>query len=619
MRFARTAFLAGLAASSLCVSVARANVVADSGPDQRAAFDVPVVLHGTGSNGTPGHPLTYLWQQVSGEPLEMIGQDRVTAMIISAETAGTFVFRLTVSDGTDTASDDMSLTVVPRSGRRLYVDNQLFNNTTTYSIANRNSSGTDGLGYKTIQEAADASQPGDTILIRGGTYPDAYSASGVYKRVAYITRSGTATAPIRYQNFNGEHVVLTGFGFEDRDLNNDGYADGPTYPPKRETLFLVEADYIQVFGLEFTNSQQEGLVVSGSFCYAEECSSHDNWLWNFEIKHGRNSNVMQGTVFRWVEGYRSRHANGFQFTMDTHTTNLTTVCAAVDGLFYNNGYQPDGSKVLPLASDPAGGGNSDGSGSEKYFADKATPEVDNWGPGNFIIRNINYHNADDGIDTSLADSLIEDNMSLLNGPEGTKGFKMLRNVRGMTYRGNLAYKNFSVGFELRPRIGTDISVIQNTSIRNNSQGILILTLGTNWNVQNNVCGFNGIRDFAAAQVPPGGRNWAKDGVGVLPNLRGDPQLVNDDVVIDPGVPGNSRVLHRITAIGRQIRQAFSPKPGSGLIDAGTMIPGYHCPRADDDPVSPMPKSDPRRHWYGTAPDIGAFEFKPHPSGRNLSH
>ncbi|MCF7762164.1 MAG: hypothetical protein K9N62_00670, partial [Verrucomicrobia bacterium] len=52
------------------------------------------------------------------------------------------------------------------------------------------------------------------------------------------------------------------------------------------------------------------------------------------------------------------------------------------------------------------------------------------------------------------------------------------------------------------------------------------------------------------------------------------------------------------------------KAGSGLIDNGQIIPGYHCPRADDDPVSPMPKNAPGRHWYGIAPDIGAFEYQP---------
>jgi hypothetical protein len=54
----------------------------------------------------------------------------------------------------------------------------------------------------------------------------------------------------------------------------------------------------------------------------------------------------------------------------------------------------------------------------------------------------------------------------------------------------------------------------------------------------------------------------------------------------------------------QVRRALSPRPGSGLIDQGQIIPGYHCPRADDDPTSPM------KNAPGRAPDIGAFEFAP---------
>ena len=60
----------------------------------------------------------------------------------------------------------------------------------------------------------------------------------------------------------------------------------------------------------------------------------------------------------------------------------------------------------------------------------------------------------------------------------------------------------------------------------------------------------------------------------------------------------------------QIRPAFTPTAASGLIDAGRVIDGYHCPTADDDPITPADPNDPRRHWNGAAPDIGAFEYDP---------
>ena len=42
-------------------------------------------------------------------------------------------------------------------------------------------------------------------------------------------------------------------------------------------------------------------------------------------------------------------------------------------------------------------------------------------------------------------------------------------------------------------------------------------------------------------------------------------------------------------------------PGSGLIDSGTVIPGYHCATVGAHPGENC------REWYGSSPDIGAFE------------
>ncbi len=46
-----------------------------------------------------------------------------------------------------------------------------------------------------------------------------------------------------------------------------------------------------------------------------------------------------------------------------------------------------------------------------------------------------------------------------------------------------------------------------------------------------------------------------------------------------------------------------PAPNSPAIDNGTWIQGYHC-------TSPGPNSSGCREWYGSAPDIGAYEYNP---------
>jgi hypothetical protein len=55
---------------------------------------------------------------------------------------------------------------------------------------------------------------------------------------------------------------------------------------------------------------------------------------------------------------------------------------------------------------------------------------------------------------------------------------------------------------------------------------------------------------------------------------------------------------------------FSLESNSPAIDNGTFIDGYHCARADDNQTDPYPAGDTScRHWYGAAPDMGAFEYE----------
>jgi hypothetical protein len=56
----------------------------------------------------------------------------------------------------------------------IYVDNRLSANITdaSYSITNRDNSGSDGKAYKTVQAAVNAMNAGDHIILRGGTYQE---------------------------------------------------------------------------------------------------------------------------------------------------------------------------------------------------------------------------------------------------------------------------------------------------------------------------------------------------------------------------------------------------------------------------------------------------------------
>jgi hypothetical protein len=74
----------------------------------------------------------------------------------------------------------------------------------TYYVSTGGSDGADGQSlsspFRTIQHAADAAGPGDTVLVRGGTYRETVTPP----------RSGTASDPITYKPYNGERVTISG-------------------------------------------------------------------------------------------------------------------------------------------------------------------------------------------------------------------------------------------------------------------------------------------------------------------------------------------------------------------------------------------------------------------------
>jgi hypothetical protein len=83
----------------------------------------------------------------------------------------------------------------------LYVDGQIATaSCTTYNPTARNCSSGSARAYKTLAGANAAVQPGDVVLMRGGTYNERVSPA----------RNGTATDPIVYTRIGTEQVLITG-------------------------------------------------------------------------------------------------------------------------------------------------------------------------------------------------------------------------------------------------------------------------------------------------------------------------------------------------------------------------------------------------------------------------
>jgi len=114
-------------------------------------------------------------------------------------------------------------------------------------------SGTNG-PFRTLQRAAYAVKPGDSVQIRGGVYQ---ATSG------WVT-DGTASGPITITNYNGEKVIIDG--------------NGHTIPSDKDGLLLqIFGDWYKVSNLEVRYSGGSGVAVHGYHCTVTNVYAHHNW------------------------------------------------------------------------------------------------------------------------------------------------------------------------------------------------------------------------------------------------------------------------------------------------------------------------------------------------------
>ena len=87
--------------------------VANAGSNQTVTINSPVTLDGRASNDPDSgpQPLTYVWSQVSGPATVTLVGATTTQPTFTPNTAGTYVFQLTVNDGQATNSANVSIAV----------------------------------------------------------------------------------------------------------------------------------------------------------------------------------------------------------------------------------------------------------------------------------------------------------------------------------------------------------------------------------------------------------------------------------------------------------------------------------------------------------------------------
>jgi parallel beta-helix repeat protein len=176
---------------------------------------------------------------------------------------------------------------IPTAARIIYADNKLATNCTSdsYSVQERNCNGSEGMAFKTIMEAVDAIRPGDTVLIRGGTYLDALK----------ISRSGTPAAPITISSFANETVTINGakrIPVEETGLisiNKSAYLrlNGlKTVSSNYYGIYVSESSQIAINACEVSRSNHGGIVaIKSSNITIANCEVHHNNYIGASAKH----------------------------------------------------------------------------------------------------------------------------------------------------------------------------------------------------------------------------------------------------------------------------------------------------------------------------------------------
>jgi len=171
----------------------------------------------------------------------------------------------------------------------LYVDNQLESDCQgTYSIANRDASGSDGDAYDTIQEAANVAIAGDTVLIREGTYNGRLIPAN----------SGSPGSYITFRNYETEVVTIVTGSSIAIDISDRSYIilEGLNVDQSR-WLEARNSHYNVLRNNSFTNSLATGTTGNVRFI-----SSTHNQILNNVIFEGNDNLLLIDSNYNLVEG-----------------------------------------------------------------------------------------------------------------------------------------------------------------------------------------------------------------------------------------------------------------------------------------------------------------------------
>ncbi len=541
------------ASDSMVVTVSAAALTANAGTDRTITAGSSTTLAGSASGGTA--PYSYRWSPSTGLSSTTIANP-------TASPASTTTYTLTVTDNASrTASDSVVITVSAAGGNTYYVS-------PTGSDSNPGSSSSP---WRTIDHAHRHVGPGDTILLRGGTYP-------VLSEILWhpsLNQNGTPQQPITMKAAPGETVILDGQNTANYMLNFQNL-----------TQWWVFEDF------EIRNSRVSCVEIGGD-------SSGDN----------RPKDI----VFRNIVGHHVPKPGGTVFSVMTSERITFANCKAYDGqvLFFAHG-----SKAASFIDCEAWDAGQDG-----FYASNISKDT--------VFLRCNAHECyDAGFDIggtlTATDCVSHDHMSTASGADGV-GFKCwdsqnsvpggeIKLVRCRVYNvrrnGILCSVRTSTGDNGGGR-GDNLVKIHNCTVANTKLGIWIGSMSDQGYVSR-VEIKNTISSYAKSQAGDGGTRRALyvDTAGLLTaeqnNLwHRDPTDGGTEVIY---YRGTNYTAAQVTSGAWRTQSGF----GQGSIALDPLYVNYaardlHLRLGSPciDAGLPLGYSS-----IGAAPDMGAFEYNP---------
>jgi len=500
--------------------------------------------------------------------------------------------------------------VPPVLNRTIYVDNSL----TVDCIGDydpllasgdgRCVGGTGVDAYVVIQDAANVVVAGDTVLVRGGTYTQSPSGDALLvidpNGCAFPRgQEGTVGNPITIRNYGNEEVIF------DPVNSNHG-------------LLIRAAGYIDISGITFRNASSGGISIVGAYNV-----NIDNSVFKNNVIHGFGA-------FNGCAGFSTNNPSGRN--RDIVISNSHIDSNGNHGLYL---YGNSSENIVVEDSTSTNNGifvNENGGGITS--SDLNTNIT--------FRRNIIYKQISSG--TSAAanfNSTIEDTFSWkttrladASGDAEGRGMVVAKNngggsriVRGVSFdhplyavgvenhRGAELYDNLafdsgacpvptppgwancpSNGFGLLSGGTDNYSVINNVAVDNNADFVL----DSNGDNSNNLCS-----DGSCAGYPGDIANV--DSSTLFVDLQAAKDLA---AFFETDYANNINDVAYKQAFRDQMKVYLSPAPGSDLIDNGKLIVGYHCAVNEETNPNQLGCVE----WFGTAPDIGPFEFLGEVSG-----